>query len=233
MASVRTLYRLQTVDQALILARGRLGEIEERLKGDEDLQALQRVVSSLIDQVSQSRARLRDSELDNQSLSEKMAAVQERLYGGRVTNPRELSSLQDEVGYLTRRQKQLEDRILDVMVRLDEQGEELRDQQEQLAQASARWEALQVSLRAEQTELEAQVKQLGAQRSAVRGTLQPGELSIYDDLLRRKRGVAVALLQGQVCGGCGMRLPTRVVQQARQVEALQFCSSCGRILSLR
>ena len=107
MASVRTLYRLQTIDQALILALGRLREIEERLKGDEDLQALQRVVSSLTDQVSQSRARLRDSEMDNQSLSEKMANVQERLYGGRVTNPRELSSLQDEVGYLTRRQRQL------------------------------------------------------------------------------------------------------------------------------
>jgi len=233
MASVRTLYRLQTIDQALTLARGRLREIEERLKGDKDLQALQRVVNSLTGQVSRSRVRLRDSELDNQSLSEKMAAVQERLYGGRVTNPRELSSLQDEVGYLTRRQKQLEDRILDAMVRLDEQEEELRDQQEQLAQASVRWDALQISLRAERTELETQVKQLRAQRSAVRRTLQPGDLSIYDDLLRRKRGLAVVLLQGQACGGCGMRLPTRVVQQVRQVDALQFCSSCGRILSHR
>jgi predicted nucleic acid-binding Zn-ribbon protein len=233
MASVRTLYRLQTTDQALTLARGRLREIEERLKGDEDLQALQRVVNSLTGQVSRSRVRLRDLEMDNQSLSEKMAAVQERLYGGQVTNPRELSSLQDETGSLTRRQKRLEDRILDVMVTLDEQEEELRDQQEQLNQASARWEALQMSLRAEQTELGAQVKQLGTQRSAVRGTLQAEELSTYDHLRQRKKGLAVVLLQGQACGGCGVRLPTRIVQQVRQAEVPQFCPSCGRMLSHR
>lgn len=233
MASVRMLYRLQTIDQALTLASERLSEIEERLAGDEDLQALQRTVSSLAAQVSQSRTRLLDSDLENQSLSEKISAVQERLYGGQVTNPRELTSLQSEVGYLGRRQKQLEDRILAAMIRLDEQEEELRDQQERLGQATARWHDVQISLRAEQAELEAQVKQLAAQRSTVRRALHPQELSIYDDLRRRKKGLAVVLLQGQSCGGCGVRLPTSMVQQAHQADAPQFCPSCGRLLCSR
>ena len=233
MVSVRTLYRLQTIDQALTLARERLREIKERLAGDEDLQALQRTVDSLTAQVSHSRTRVRDSELENQSLSAKIAAVQERLYGGRVTNPRELASLQSEVSYLERRQKRLEDEMLEAMIYLDEQEGELRSQQERLARATARWEAVQVSLRAEQAELEAQVKQLKAQRSTVQRALRPEELSLYDDLRRRKKGLAVALLQGQVCGVCGVRLPTSTAQQARQAGALQFCPSCGRILCRR
>jgi predicted nucleic acid-binding Zn-ribbon protein len=233
MASVRALYRLQTIDQALTLARRRLREIEERLAGDEDLQALQCTVDSLASRVSRSRTRVRDSELEIQSLSEKIASVQERLYGGQVTNPRELASLQSEVGYLERRRRRLEDKMLEAMIRLDEQEGELRGQRERLAQAATRWEAVQASLRAEQTELEAQVKQLQARRPTVQGALQPEELSAYDDLRRRKQGLAVVLLQGQACGGCGMRLPTSMAQQARQAEVLQFCPSCGRILCSR
>ncbi len=230
MASVRTLYRLQTTDQALTLARERQREIEELLAGDEELQALQRSVDSLTAQASQLRTRVRDSELEIQSLSEKIAALQERLYGGQVTNPRELASLQSEESYLKRRQRQLEDEMLEAIIHLEEQEGELESQQEGLAQATARWEAVQASLRAEQAELEAQVRQLKAQRAAVQGALQPEELSVYDDLQRRKKGLAVVLLQGQACGGCGVRLPTSMAQQVRQAEALHFCPSCGRIL---
>lgn len=233
MASIRTLYRLQTIDQALTLAQGRLQEIEERLRGDEETRTLQRLVDSLANQVSHLRTKLRDLELENQGISEKMIEVQNRLYGGRVTNPRELSSLQDELGYLSRRQKQQEDRVLDVMLQLDEQAEDLESRSDQLAQASGRWETLQLSLRAEQAELEAQVSQLRAQRAAIRGTLQAEELSTYDRLRQRKNGLAVVLLQGQACGGCGVGLSTSMLQQVRQADVMQFCTNCGRILSVR
>lgn len=230
MAHVRALYQLQTIDQSLAIARERLQEIEERLRGDDKLRSLQRIVDSLSARVSRSRAKVRDAELELRSLSDKIAAVQERLYGGQVTNPRELSSLQDEVSYLKRRQGHLEDGMLEAMIHLEEQEAELAEQQEKLTQATAQWETEQITLRAEQAELQAQVKQLETQRAAVQGNLNPEELSIYEDLRRRKGGLAVVPLQGPACGGCGVRLPTSLVQRARQVEELQFCPSCGRIL---
>ncbi|MEA3345808.1 MAG: C4-type zinc ribbon domain-containing protein [Chloroflexota bacterium] len=233
MASVRTLYRLQTVDQALASARERLREIEERLAGNEKLQALQRSVDSLESQVSRSRAQVRDLELEIQSLSEKMSDVHERLYGGQVTNPRELESLQDEMEYLGRRQRRLEDDLLEAMILLDEQAVELRDHQERLNQAAAEWQEEQTSLRDERAELEAQERQLKTQRSVLQEELQPEELSMYEDLRRRENGVAVVLLQDGACGGCGVRLPTSTVQQVRQAEDMQFCPSCGRILCSR
>ena len=173
---------------------------------------------------------MRDAELESQSLSEKITTAQDRLYGGQVINPRELTSLQNEVSYLGRRQKHLEDETLEAMIQLDGQETELRSQREALSQATTRWEGVQASLRVERAELEAQMKQLQAERSTVRGGVRPIGLSLYEDLRRRKNGLAVVLLKGQACGGCGMRLPSRMAQQARQTETLHFCPSCGRIL---
>lgn len=230
MASARTLYRLQITDQVLTDGRTRLKEIEERLAGDEELQALQRLVGSLTAQASSSRTRVRDSELESQSLSARITAAQDRLYGGRVTNPRELTSLQNEVSSLKRRQRRLEDRTLESMIQLDGLEEQLRVQQSRLGQMTARWEAEQTSLQDEQAELEARMKHLQAERSAVRRTIQPADLSLYEDLRRRRKGLAVVPLEGQACGGCGVLLPSSTAQQIRQTDTLHFCHSCGRIL---
>jgi len=234
MASVRTLYRLQTIDEALVLASQRLREIQKHLAGNKELRALERSVDSLTARASHYRVQVRDSDLAGRSLSEKIAGVQERLYGGQVTNPRELASLQAEVGHLQRQRERLEDEMLEAMIHLEEQERELTSQQERLEQVRAGWEAARSSLEAERRQLEAQVKHLSAQRSVVQGRLQGEELSTYEELRRRKEGLAVVLLQGQACGGCGVRLPTSIVQQrTRQAESLHFCPSCGRILCAR
>jgi len=46
----------------------------------------------------------------------------------------------------------------------------------------------------------------------------------------RRAGRAVALLEGELCLGCRVTLPTSKAQQARQREDLTLCSSCERIL---
>jgi predicted nucleic acid-binding Zn-ribbon protein len=222
---------LQGIDQALAHAHERLQEIDLQLAGNRKLQTLRRSVESLTARASSSRGRSRDLELESQSVREKITATQERLYGGRVTNPRELASLQDEIGYLERRQTRIEDDLLEAMIRLDEQTSELREEQERLDQAVAEWEATRAALRAQQSELEAQLEVLNDQRATVRESIQTQDLSLYEDLRRRKQGTAVVLVEDQICGGCGMRLPSSVIQQARQTEIIHLCPSCGRILS--
>jgi len=53
---------------------------------------------------------------------------------------------------------------------------------------------------------------------------------LYEDLRLRRAGRAVALLEGELCLGCRVTLPTSKAQQARQREDLTLCSSCERIL---
>ena len=67
-------------------------------------------------------------------------------------------------------------------------------------------------------------------RDAVAREVAPDLYAQYVGIRRARRGLGVARLQGARCGGCGVKLPTSIVQRASQPEAVVRCTSCGRLL---
>ena len=64
------------------------------------------------------------------------------------------------------------------------------------------------------------------------GPVAPGVLAEYEKLLDAREGQAMAELEGRICLGCYVTVPSNVyVRLARAVD-LVICPSCGRILYL-
>ncbi len=224
------LYRLQTIDLEIGDGRRRLEEVEAGLGESEELHRAQRALQRAENELNRWRATLRDLELETRSLTAKIASVEERLYGGRVTNPKELANLQNEVSYLKRRKSELEDRQIEAMVEVEEHEAEVDSKRASLAQIEAEWSQTQERLTAERGELERRLAHLKEERAKLEGMIGAEDLALYGELCSRKGGRAVALLKGGACQACGVTLPTSQVQQARSGNALSFCSSCQRIL---
>jgi predicted nucleic acid-binding Zn-ribbon protein len=182
------------------------------------------------DELGHWRTTLRDLELEAKSLTAKITSVEKRLYSGRVTNPKELANLQNEVSYLKRRKGELEDRQIEAMVEVEEHEVEVDSQKASLAQIEAAWSDTQKRLTAEKSELEERLADLEKERVKLEGTIGAEDLTLYGELCSRKGGRAVALLKGEVCQACRVTLPTSRAQQARSGDSLSFCSSCQRIL---
>ena len=74
---------------------------------------------------------------------------------------------------------------------------------------------------------------LGAERKKrMSKEIPPEALALYMRLLAAREGVAIAQLDGRICQGCFMEMPTNlVVRVTRGVELVQ-CPSCDRILHL-
>jgi predicted nucleic acid-binding Zn-ribbon protein len=67
--------------------------------------------------------------------------------------------------------------------------------------------------------------------AALRAKVPPQILGHYDRLVvRGKKGVA--MVRGQVCTGCHMRLPIGTIMTLKHDEDIQLCESCGRYLYL-
>jgi len=176
------------------------------------------------------RTTLLDRELETGSVSEKLRADEERLYSGRIRNPRELSDLQDETEYLKRRKADLEDSQLEAMISFEEATTQLAIANEELVVIEAAWKAENADLHHEYDTLKQELAQLLAQRKRIVAHVPEADMSEYDSLRRLRKGVAVVAVQQATCTVCNVAIPQRDVERAAQEDVLYYCSGCDRIL---
>lgn len=231
MKAVRQLYNLQHVDSEWAATDNRLREIVASLGETADLIRAREAVVETTEGLERLSSHMRSLDLDVGGLNAKLKRNQDRLYSGRVKNPKELSSLQEEATSLRRRRSELEDHQLELMIGTEEEEAELAERQARLRQIEETWQQDQASLLVEKQELEQRLDELGAQRGAMRARIAPADLALYDDICARYGGTGVALLKRGICQACGVDVPTGVARNVERGEGLHFCPVCERLLA--
>lgn len=230
MSRTQRLYELQQIDLELESASRRLKEIAARLGENAELKRARKMVAEAEAQAAQCRGGMQNLDLEVNGLSQKIETNEGRLYSGRVTNPKELASLEEEVASLKRWREKREEDLFEAMVGTEEAEASLADAQAILNQVSESWRAEQGNLADEQTDLQARLEELRGQREALVTAIGSEEVTAYERLRRQKGGRAVAGVKDGICEGCRMNPPSSQVQHARSDNELVFCNNCGRIL---
>jgi predicted nucleic acid-binding Zn-ribbon protein len=224
------LYQLQELDLDRDKHLQRLKEIQAQLGESEALNAARAQVAQIETELGRERARQQDLELEIQSLDAKLASDEERLYSGRVTNPKELTDLQKESIALRKHHGVLDERLLAVMLAVEESESALGQARQASMELQSSWEAQQQRLQQEQAKLKAELTQLDQARARHAGALAPSQLAQYESLRRDKGGVALALIEDGFCSRCGVEVSERKLNQIILDESPVFCGNCGRIL---
>lgn len=228
MTTAEILYELQEVDDAIEAKEQRLAEVQEQLgESEELLQARARLEASET-QLYELEKQQRQQELELESVTSKIESEEERLYGGQVTNPKELAGLQKEVRYLRERSAELEDELLETMMAREEARELVAEHRAALEKIESSWEEEQATLVRERDQLQAELAELRSRHEELVSQVPPNALGVYE-YLRRTKGLAVAQFQDGMCLGCRVRLPA-VDRRRVQSEDLVTCSNCGRVL---
>ena len=230
---VEAIYRLQSIDAEIDEKRGSLRSIEAELANNEDVLAASEAVRASEETLRELRSRLRSLELDLGGVSGKIAATERALYGGEVTNPKELAGMEQELDYLRRRRTAVEDDTLVLMGEVEAQEEKLQAAQELLSRTEQRWRMAQTEFVKDAEELRSRLATLEAERKETARGVSEGNLAVYESLRRQKGGQAVALLEDGVCQGCRVALPTSLAQRVRRGSELVHCGSCQRVLYSR
>lgn len=226
------LYGLQKLDLQIARLRARMKEIDAALNSDEDVARAAQRLDSAGEALKPWQARARDLELELKSIAAKIQETDGELYGGKVKNPKALQEMQEEVDALKRRQSQLEDALLDVMVKTDEGQAAVANATDELAQAKAAQSVKLADLVEEQKRLEGELAAAGEKRKEAAARIDPAALKTYETLRPRMRGTPVALLRENGCTACGVEQTSTIAQQVRQGRQLVLCASCGRILAV-
>jgi predicted nucleic acid-binding Zn-ribbon protein len=224
------LYALQSIDIQLARKTRRYRDVEASLGESEAFRTARATLKDAKEEHARSRAKLRDRELETQSVSDKLDTDLKRLYSGQIKNPKELDDLQKETEYLKRRKASLEDQQLEAMMALDEATTRLAVANEEYVVTEAAWKAENSELSQEYEALKQDLTQLSAQRKRVAEHIAEKDMSEYKALRRLRKGVAVTAVRGGVCQVCRVSIPGRDLERATKTDDLQHCFGCDRIL---
>ena len=230
MSVLGQLYRLQVIDAESDEKSERLVEVNANLGETDAVKQARQQVFDVEGRLGQMHKRMRELDLEVGGLDAKLKSNQERLYGGRVRNPKELAGLQEEAKALKRRRSDLEDQQLELMLGIEEGDAELAERRAQFQQAEAAWRADQAGLVSERDRLQLRLAELEDMRSGMRGQIRAGDLALYDDLRDRLGNNSIALIRSGICQVCGVDVPVTMVRTVERAQSFNYCPICNRLL---
>jgi len=230
-AALAGLWAVQQVDTRLAGARDRLAALDDGSRLRAEVEVARAAAADAAARLHQAQAALRDHELQLRTTEDKQKKAEGDLYGGRVSNPKELASLQEETGALARTRDHLEDQILGLF----EQVEALTGEVDRARRAAGALEAQLAAHLAEfeaaRSRLDAEIAALAAERAALGARVDGRVLRKYEGIAAQEAGVGIVAVLGDFCGGCHNTVPAEFVSRIRHGR-LVTCERCHRILYL-
>ena len=226
------LYRLQQLDSQIDGIHVRLKEVEIALADETELSQSRAKTNQITADLQQARQNLRNAEFETQQQRIKIEQTEATLYGGKVRNPKELKDLENEVAALKRHLSVLEDRQLESMEAEEEASNCLGEASAELETVQASHNRRLAGLNQEKEKLEKDLKRLEDERRVSASTIPAEDLSVYEALRQKRRGIAVAKVADKACAACGSTLNAMLLNAARSPSQLNMCDHCGRILYL-
>lgn len=230
LSNAKALLDLQATDQQLATRRAFHGKFDAQLETQGGL-------SELRDESDSARARALETQVEHRRLESEAAAarerlrlLEERLYGGAITNVRELTAVELEHSTARKAVAQVEETLAPAMAAVAKAQGKYEELTQRLAEREKVWTTAESLLRTRRDELAKEIAEFTGEREAAMASIPEADLSLYESLLSRKGGVAVVRVSRGVCQGCRVRLPLRELSLLHGPNGLVSCSSCGRIL---
>jgi predicted nucleic acid-binding Zn-ribbon protein len=227
--TLASLIALQQIDSAADTARRRLAELPSAE------QAIDLAIAQAAAAVDVEKASLAENHAARRALEKDVAGVDTRLarfddHKAAVKTNHEYTALLHEIATAKTEKDGIEDRILALMESADTLTQRLKAAEASLAQARRDGDQARTAFAAERVALEAEIARLTASRVTEVRAVEARALSTYEQLLKGRRGQAVAEMRAGHCTACHVRLRPTVEQHVRRNEDLVQCDSCQRLL---
>jgi len=227
--ALASLIALQQIDSAADVARKRLADLPAAE------QTLAASLAAAVQAADAVKANIQENQQKRRALEKDVAVVESRLarfddHKAAVKTNQEYTALLHEIQTAKSDKDAVEERILLLMEEADGLAGELKAAESALKDEKRKADEARAQLGTERTSLEAELARLAAARPGATVGADARTLALYEQLIKGRRGLAVAKMTGEICTACHVRLRPHVTQQIRRNEDIVQCESCQRIL---
>ena len=223
--AVRTLHRMhrQLEDLRNRLAAGPRS-IEARNRGLESASAK---LAGIHEEIRRARLVADQKQLQLRSMESRIADSESKRNGAKTN--REYQLLGEQIEADSAAKLVLEDEILEALERVDSLRQTQPPSEAEVATARKQLEELTAKVAAERGNLDAEVARISADLERAESELPADARESYRRIVKSKGADAMALLEGESCGGCFQQIPPNAVAELTMGRVVP-CRSCGRLL---
>lgn len=235
MTDLDALYDVQALDTELDQLHHRRANLAQRDEVDRCLRAGKAAHDALValrarrDDLARSVKVLDD---ETATVAAKAKTVDDKLYSGTITSPRELQDLQADLDQLRRHQHGLEDREFELMEQAEALDAEVAAAEHDLGAMGTEVERLRRAIDDAERAIDADLDRVRAERVRATASVAEALLADYERRRSRNQGVGAALLVGDTCQGCRLSIPSTELDEIRHEtgDRIFSCDNCGAIL---
>ncbi len=149
-----------------------------------------------------------------------------------VKTNKEYQALDKEIEFLQKKEAEIEDAILGIMLDIDRFQEELRQEQVSFDAEKEKVGIQQAEFEQEERDLAAAVKARQTERKRFSPDIDKDLMDRYQAWCKRNKTAFVSVVTDNACGSCRIAIPPQSLKETRKFERVVQCPSCKRILYL-
>jgi len=227
--ALEVLIQMQSLDSAIDAAKKRLAEIPALEKtGTQQVAVATAALEAAKTAANDSAAARKLVEKDVATIDARLAKFED--HKAAVKTNDEFHALQKEMAVSKEQKDVLEEKVLEFMMQADTLAAGVKTAEGGLAAAKKELDAMKAKHATEKAALEADVPALVAERTKTSAGLDKPTFAKYERLLKGRRGVAIARMEGELCTACHIAMRPAVAAKVRKNEEILTCDNCQRIL---
>lgn len=223
------LYKLHLVDSALYEMKQHAAALDVGREEAAKIKELEADPEGVLGRSRQLSAELKDQELQQKTLEDKIKKLDSDLFSGKISNPREIAAIEKDKELVNEQRAKIDSRILELWDLVPPAKEAAANIEAQITELKETMAKKQVAAKSEHEKLQAAFKAKAAERAPAAARVPKPLLEVYEKL-RAKLDVGMALVTPDSrCESCGMLVPTKALEHIREDKVIQ-CEQCRRIL---
>lgn len=226
---IRLLVELQKLDSRIIRKDALIKTIPTRISAAE--KPLNEALSNSEThrkQAEEAEKKKREKERELDDTHERIKKLKARTAD--VKDNKAYQALLKEIETAERESSAIEDQILELMERVEQEGRKLKGAGKALEAEKQKVEEFRKKLEGEVREAEEELNSLREKRAALASQLEDDTYRLYMTLLELTRGLAVVEARDEVCQGCNMNIMPQLFVELKKNESIIQCPQCRRIL---
>jgi len=230
MSIVKRIFELQQIEADLLSTHKQLEDIVRHIEHDDAYEQAQKAFETARQMLTGVEKQYKELDAEAEELRTNIKRIEDKLYSGKIKNPKELVGYEQEAGMLKTKLGKMDDSLLEMMERIESGKSNVTRLRKIFGEAEEAWKKEKGLLQQKADEINTELAGMEARRKDILADIDSGSLLTYESIKRQKNTAVVRVEQGR-CMGCRVSLSISELQRVRGNSIIQ-CSNCGRILYL-